>query len=193
LKNHSVISVALLLGAAGVVCAQTPPTKIATIHIQNAIVGTKDGQKALQDLQARFNPKSQALEKRKADLEALRTQMRSGSATMNQEAKDKLARDIDSTQKALQRDGEDFNTEVQQEENRVMGTLGQQIMAIVGKYALQNNLAIVMDVSNPQTQPLWAESAIDITSEIIKLYDQAHSAGSSAPATPPAAPATKKQ
>ena len=46
----------------------TTPTKVAIIHIQQAIVSTNDGKKAQADIQTRFGPKRQALEKKQQDL-----------------------------------------------------------------------------------------------------------------------------
>jgi outer membrane protein len=83
-------------------------------------------------------------------------------------------------------------------------------MAVLEKFATANGYALVLDVSNPQTPVLWAASAIDITSDIVKLYDQANpgtgattsakpgAAGTApavtrAPATLPTAPAPKKK
>ena len=136
--------------------------------------------------------------------------MKKGSATMSDEAKSKLARDIDSNQKSLQRDSEDFDADVQQEEGKIMQDLGQKMMDVIIKYATQNGFSMVLDVSNQQTPVLWADPSADITTEIIKLYDQAHPAAPARrplprppsrplrprptprpPATPP--PAAKKQ
>ena len=115
--------------------------------------------------------------------------MKKGSATMSDDAKNKIARDIDSNQKSLQRDSEDFESDVQQEEGKIMQELGQKMMDVIIKHATQNGFAMVVDVSNPQTPVLWADPAVDITNEIVKLYDQANpGTGASAPATKPAAP-----
>jgi outer membrane protein len=72
-------------------------------------------------------------------------------------------------------------------------------MAIIDQYASRNGFAVVLDVSSPQTPVMWAAAAVDITPEIVKLYDQAHPAAapagapakttSAAPARPAAAPA----
>jgi hypothetical protein len=55
------------------------------------------------------------------------------------------------------------------------------MMAVVEKYAQSNGLAMVIDVSNPQTPVLWAAQAVDITAEIVKLYDQANPGTGAAP------------
>src|SRR6185369_3842041 len=166
------------------------PTKVAIINIQAAIVGTKDGQKAQQDLAARFGPKRTALEKKNSDLQALQDQLKKGSATMSDDAKNKIAKDIDTLNKDLTRGGEDYDAEVQQEEGKIMNDLGTKMLDVVGKYAAQNGYAMVLDISQQQTV-LWADPGVNITAECIKLYDQAHpGTGGAAPATAPAKPAT---
>jgi outer membrane protein len=206
---------ALALGFAALAHGQAAtPTKVAIISVQQAILQTKDGQTASAALQAKFLPRRQELEKKQASIQGLQEQMKKGSATMSDDAKQKLARDIDSNQKSLQRDSEDFDADVQQEEGRIMQDLGQKIMDVIIKYATQNGYSMVLDVSNQQTPVLWADPSADITTEIIKLYDAAHPstgtakpspapAGAAKPQTPPAAapgaakppapPATKKQ
>jgi len=207
LNKNFLVFPALAVGMAMLAHAQSAtPSKVAIIHVQNAILSTKDGQKAQNDLQTKFTPRKQTFEKKQADLQALQDQMKKGSATMSDDAKNKIAREIDANTKSLQRDQEDFEADVQQDEQKIMQDLGQKMMDVVIKYATQNGYAMVIDVSNPQTPVLWADPAVDITNEIVKLYDQAHpGAGTTAttakPATappaaapkPPAPPPAKKQ
>jgi outer membrane protein len=173
--------------------AAAAPVKIATIHVQNAIIGTKDGLKASQDLQTKFDPRRQVLEKQQSEIGALQQQMRAGAATMSQASKDKLMRDIDAKNNALKRAREDYDAEVQQEQGTIMNDLGQKMMEIIGKYCAQNGIALVVDISNPQSPVLWADPSLDITSEIVKQYDQAHPVAAPPAAAPVAPPAPKKQ
>ncbi len=198
MKKNLVVFSALAVGFAAFSHAQAQapaavPTKVATIQVQTAILSTVDGKKAQNELTNKFNPRKQALEKKQSDIVGLQDQLKKGSATMNQDTRDKLARDIDSGQKSLQRDGEDFEADVQQEEGKIMQDLGQKMMDVIVKYATQQGFAMVIDVSSQQTPVLWADPAVDITQEIVKLYDQAHPGGAAAvpakPGTiPPAAP-----
>ena len=186
MKKNFAVFPALVLGMAAMVHAQTP-TKVAIIHVQNAILQTKDGQKAAAELQARFAPKKEALEKRQAEIATLQDTLRKGSATMSEEAKAKLMRDIDANNKSMQRDTEDAQADLDAEQGKIMQELGNKVMAVLEKFATANGYALVLDVSNPQTPVLWASQTIDITSDIVKLYDQANP-GTAAPAVgkPPA-------
>jgi outer membrane protein len=181
---------ALALGLASMapLTAQTG-SKVGIIHVQNAILSTKDGQKAAADLQARFAPKKGELDKKQAAIAALQEQFRKGSATMADEAKLKLQRDIDTSTKALNRDTEDAQAELDQEQGKIMQELGQKMMAVLDKYAKENSFGVILDVSNPQTPVLWASNGVDITNDIVGLYDKANAGGAAAAPAKPAAAA----
>ncbi len=182
-----------VLGIAAVAQAQTTaPTKVAIIHIQNAILATKDGQKAQADLTAKFNPKKEAIQRLQSEVTTMQDQLSKGSATMSEDAKAKLMKNIDDTKKRGQRDAEDFDAAVQQEEGKIMNDIGSKIMDVIIKYSTAHGYSMVVDVSNPQTPVLWADPSVDITNEIVKLYDEAHpgTGAAAAPAKPaPAKPA----
>ena len=190
MKKNLVVFSALVLGVAALAQAQGQvPTKIAIIHVQNAILSTKDGQKAAADLQAAFNPRQQELEKKQTEHTNLQDQLRKGSATMSEDAKTKLMRDIDATTTRVNRDTQDAQSDLDEAQGKIMQELGGKMIAVLEKYATQNGYAVVLDVSNPQTSVIWATSAVDVTNDIIKLYDQTYPGGAAAAAAkPPAAP-----
>ena len=95
MTNNLVVFPALVLGFAALAQAQgQPPTpnKVAIIHVQNAILSTKDGQKAQADLQAKFLPRRTVLEKKQSEIVGMQDQLKKGSATMSQAAREKLMR-----------------------------------------------------------------------------------------------------
>ena len=189
MKKNFVVFPALVLGLAALAHAQAVPTKVAIIHVQNAILSTKDGQKAAADLQGTFAPKKADLDKKQQDIAALQDQLKKGQATMSEDAKTKLMRDIDSGTTRLNRETQDAQADLDEAQGKLMQELGNKMMAVVEKYATQNGFALVLDVSNPQTPVLWAASAVDITNDIVKLYDQAYPPGSPGPsAAKPSAP-----
>ena len=119
---------AVLIGTSISLFAQVAPTKVGIIHIQNAIIGTKDGQVAAKSLEERFMPRRKEVEKKQADIGAMQNQLRASSNTASEDVKNKLMRDIDVKQKSLQRDAEDFQAEVDQEQQKV---LGEQLMWVL--------------------------------------------------------------
>lgn len=186
--NKKFLIPALAFGAALGAHAQAQiPTKIGIINMQQAIISTKDGQKAANELQSKFAPKKAELEKQQSDITNLQDQLKRGSATMSDDAKNKTVRDIDSKTTALKRASEDFDADVQDEEGKLMQELGTKVMKVVDKYATDNGYAVIFDVSNPaQSGVLWRATANDITADIIALYDKANPSASAPPAAAPA-------
>jgi len=186
--RHRVLSISVLvLAAAGGVYAQGAPAKIGIINMRGAISTTKDGQKAAAELNTKFAPTRSRLEKKQAEIEADRARLNQGSNAMSADQKEKLMRDIDAKTKALNRDAEDAQAEVDQETGKIMQELGGRMYAVLQKYGKEKGYSLILDVSSEQTPVLYAPD--DLTEEIVKLYDQNAPAPAAAPtsAAPPAA------
>ena len=68
------------------------------------------------------------------------------------------------------------------------------MQVVIDKFALANGYAILLDVSNQATNVLYVATGVDITKDVIEMYDKTTasaptSAKPAAPATKPAAPA----
>ncbi len=175
------ISTMALLCASLAAFAQAP-NKVGVISIQGAIVGTKDGQKASQELDQKYVPKNKEFQSRQSEIVQLQEQLTKGGTVMAEEKRNQLAREIDEKKKRLERDMQDAEEELRGEQQKVLSSLGQRMMAVIEKYAKDNGFSLILDVSNQNTPVLYASSGIDITSDIVSLYDKTTANG--APATP---------
>jgi outer membrane protein len=174
-------SVAASAAPAGGASAIGTTSRVAVIEIQSAILQTKDGQKALADMQAKFNPVKSKLDAKRAEIAKNEDSLRKGQSTLSQDAQAKLSRDIDIATKSLNRDTDDANADLEAENQKMMNDLGGKMMAIINKYAADKGLLLVLDVSSQQTPVLWASNTIDITRDVIAAYD---SGAASLPAQP---------
>lgn len=162
---------------------QQVSTKIAIINMRAAILGTKEGQKASQELMAKVDPKRKEFAARQNEIAQLEQQLQKAETVMSDDKKEELARSIDEKKKRLQRDTQDAEEELQGEQQKMLQGLAQRMSAIVDKYAKDNGYALVIETSNPSTPVVYASSQVDVTKEMIALYDKAAANGSSA-ATP---------
>ena len=183
---------------AGAQSAAPTPVKIGIINIQSAIVSTNDGQKAAGDLQTRFTPKKTELERKQAEIAELQDKLSKGRNTLSEEARQGMVRDIDAKTKSLTRATEDAQAEWDQEQQRIFNEMGGKMLALIDKYAKDNAYSIILDVSSPQTPVLFASNSIDVTRDMVEIYDKnapnmttAPPAASSTPKPPPAAPAKR--
>ena len=186
-KNLGLGALALALLAP----AAAAQTKTAIINFQGAIVATKDGQKADAAMRDKFGGRVKDLEALQGDIAKIQDQLNKGSNTMSQEQRDKLARDIDDKKKKLQWDQEDLQNDVDQERGKLINDIGQRMVGIIQEHAQPNGYTLVLDVSAQTSPVIWAANGIDISAEVIALYDKKYGAGTTGPAATPAAPAAK--
>jgi outer membrane protein len=180
----------LAAGMAGIVRAQAPaaaPTKVAVIQIQAALVSTKEGQKAAAELETKMGPRKKELDGKQGELKDLQEKLQRGGNTLSDSAKEELTRNIDQKTKSFNRQVEDAQAELEAEQQKLLQQLGQKMMQVIDKYAQSNGFSIVLDVSNPNTPVLYASNTIDITKEVIDLYDKTMGATSAAAPAKPAA------
>ncbi len=179
------LRMATFVSSAALLPAQTP-AKVAIINIQGAIVATKDGAKARESIQKKFEPRFKQIEAQNNEVQKLRNQLTTLANTASQEVRGKISSEIDDKQKKLQWDSEDLQNELQQEEGKLVNEIGQRMMQVIDEYAKAQGFALVLDVSSQQSPVLWAANGIDITQQIVELYDKRFGAGE-APAAKPAA------
>lgn len=220
MKKAVITKISLLAGFAAAVTAgvtlaavsanaQTPaavPTKVGVIQIQAALGATKEGQKAAADLEVKFGPRKKELDAKQAEIKDMQDKLAKGANTLSDANKEELTRSIDAKTKSYNRDIEDAQAELEGEQQKVVAGLGQKMMQVIDKYAQANGYSVVLDVSNQNTPVLYASNTVDITKDIIELYDKTTFTAptGAAPATSvprpaprpaaiaPAAPATKK-
>jgi len=171
----------LALASTAAMLAQAPATKVGVINIQQTILSTKDGQKATQNLQAKFDPRRKDIERKQQEIQQMQDSFRKTQNTASEDQRTKLARDIDQKQMALKRDMEDAQGDFEQEQSRAYNELGGRLLQVIDKYARDNSYTLILDVSSPQTPVLYMANGTDITAEIVKLYDT--NAPAAAPAT----------
>lgn len=209
MKNRILALPCLALFAAAIAGAQgPPPTKVGVIQVQAALTGTKDGQKAVAEFQSKMAPKQKEMERKRSEIQELQDKLSKGGSAMAQNAKDDLARTIDAKTKSYNRDMEDVQAELQGEERKMLEELSGKMQAVIEKYAQANAFTLLLDVSNQNTNVIWISTAIDVTKDVVDLYDKMNPGGpgakptsmppnkpagsttTPAPATKPAAPAT---
>jgi outer membrane protein len=181
---------ALVLGSAAYGQASAVPTKVGIINIQNAIAQTRDGQKAAADLETKYGPRRRQVEQKQSELQSMETQYRNTANTMSDDARQKLARDIEVRRKQLQRDMDDAQAELQQDQDNMVQELGRKIMAIIDRYAADHGYSLILDVSTQPSPVLFASNTIEITRDIVEQYDRSQAGGAAAgtPAPSNAAP-----
>jgi outer membrane protein len=181
----------LVLGFASTALGQSSsqPTKLGVINLRAAMESTQEGQKAAADLQKRYDPVRKDLEKKQNEIQSLRDQLSRGSNTMADEAKTKLQQEIDQKTKLWNRDQEDASADFQVDLEALQRGLFEKLQVVIDKYSRDGGYAVILDISSEQSPVVYISNLIDVTNDIIALYDKNAPVASPAAAKPAATPA----
>ena len=162
-------SVLLLAALAVPFQAQTiPPAKVAIINAQKAVADTQEMKKIQADLEAKYRPRTQAIQNLQSQLENIQKQLNTPNLAPDREAQ--LRADGTEKQKDLQRLSEDLQTDVNNERQDVLGRAGRQMTAVVKKIAEAQGIDIVIDITNT----IYFKPALEITAQATAAYDKAY-------------------
>jgi outer membrane protein len=172
------------------------PGKVGVINVQVAITSTAEGKQAAAELQSKFAPRQAELETMRKQMDDLQTRLRTGQTTLSDDEKARLAREGEQLNRGYQRKQQEAQDDFNEEQQEVVNRIGRKMVAILDKYSKENSYAVVLDTSAQQTPVVYAANQIDVTQDIIRLFDESNpvktgTSGSSAPratAPKPAAP-----
>jgi outer membrane protein len=170
--------------------APSGPSKIALIEYEQVAAATNEGQRALQELQKKYEPKKAELETTAQQIDTLKKQMQAAPATMSDDDRASRMRDIDTKEKQLQRDSDDdtaaYNADVQDALGKVAKKLGPTVM----KYVQENGYTLLLNNTGQQggLDVLWTVPGADISQAIVEAYN----AASGVAALPPSAPTANR-
>lgn len=171
--------------AAAAVAPQAIPAKIALVAFEQAVFGTNEGQRAVQDVQKKYEPKKAQIDTLSQEVDSLKKQLQSAPATLSDEERATRLKNIDTKEKQLNREAEDAQTAYQADLQEAYGKVAQKVSITLKKYVADNGYTLLLDVSNQQSNVMWAVPSTDVTKAVVEAYN----ASSGVAAPPPSAPA----
>src|SRR6202049_3244454 len=171
-------------------------TKIGTINIEQAVVGTNEGQRDFEALRKKLEPKQNELKGQNDELESLQKQLQTQGDKLNEDARASLVKQIETKKKSFDRSVQDAQEDAQNQQKEIFQRILQKMAPVIVKHAQEGGFAMIVDTSNPwpQSPVLWYDGEkSDITKAVVDLYNT--QSGIAAPAAAgaaakPAAPRT---
>jgi Skp family chaperone for outer membrane proteins len=170
------------------------PAKIALVAFQQAVISTNEGQRALQDIRKKYEPKQTQLETLNTEIDTLKKQLQAAPATLTDAERTARMKTLDTKQKQLDRDTEDARNSYQADLQDAYGKVAQKVNGVLLNYVQTNGYTLLLDVSSEQSAVMWAarDPSADITEAVVAAYN-ASTPSITAPAPDaPAAPSTPK-
>ena len=168
---------------------QAVPAKIALIAFEQSVFATNEGQKAVQDVQKKYEPKKSQIDGLAQEVDSLKKQLQSAPATLTDEERASRLKNIDTKEKQLNRDAEDATAAYNADLQEAYGKLAQKVNVTMRKYVADNGFTLLLDVSGGQQNAspvLWAVPQTDVTEAVINAYNVASGVAPPPPSAPSA-------
>src|ERR1035437_3385605 len=191
MKNRLIALFALLgmLGGTVSLQAQSAPSahdKIGVINIQAAIANSAEGKKVIADLQRKYHPRQQELQRLQQEIQAIQDQLSKQAATLSEDEQRRLSRELEDKQRIMKRSADDAQSDYNADTEEAVSRIGQKLVRVIGDYAQQNGFVLVID--GAQIPIYYAAKDIEISADIVKRYDAANPLPAAAGAPKPAVP-----
>lgn len=154
--------------------AQAPAgaTKIAIVNFQNAVLSTAEIQKALRDLQVKFKPRQDALQKGQQELSDIQTQLQASQGKLSQAGEADLTARGQRKQTQLQRLNDDLTADVEADRDEAVRKASTRMQELLKKVAEEKGLDLILDSAAAP----FVKTGIDITDQVVAAYDKAYPA-----------------
>jgi outer membrane protein len=166
--------------------ASSASGKIAVLAVRGAIATTAEGKQAEAELQSQSAPKQAELDGIKKQISDIQQRLQAGQGKLSQEEGLRLTRQADSLQRQGQRKQQDYSDELQAAEAEILDRIGRKMSDVLNRYCREKGYSVVLDSSAQGTPVIFAAPGVDITEEIVRLYDQQYPVKAQAPAKQPA-------
>jgi len=168
------------------VTPQAIPAKIALVAFEQAVFATNEGQKAVQDIQAKFKPKKDQIDTLSHEVDSLKKQLQSAPATLTDAERAAKMKEIDAKEKRLNHDAEDAQTAYNTDLQEAYGKVAAKVSVTLKKYVSDNGYTLLLDVSSQQSNVMWANQSTDVTQAVVTAYNASSGVGAPVPSAPSA-------
>jgi outer membrane protein len=193
IRTAALAAVGLLSAAAS--WAQAPASagaasaaKVGVINIRSAIVSTAEGKQASAELQSQFAPRQTELENMNKQINDLRQRLAACEGKCSQDEIGRLTNQGQRLAQQLERRQTEYQEDVNAAQGDVVDRIGRKMVDVLDRYARENGYTVVLDSSAQNNPILYASTQIEVTQDIVRLYDSAYPVKAAAPAQKPAAP-----
>ena len=179
--------------AAAANAAKATGTKVGTINIEQAIFSSNEGQRDFQDLSKKFEPKQNELKGKADEIDSLKKQLSAQQDKLNDEARDKLVKQIETKQKSFERSSQDAQEDFQNQQGEIGNKILTKMAPLIVKYAGDNGYGMILDTSQqwPRGPVIWYGPAVDITAPVVEAYNAQSGVAPPPAGSTPAKPAAK--
>src|SRR5690242_2109059 len=154
--------------------------KVAYVVLQRIANESADGTVATTRIQALQQKKAAELNEKNKQLQTMQQKLEKEGSVMSASAAADLQKNIEKTNLEVQRFTQDAQAEVQELQQQLQAEFQQRLEPVLAQVASDMGLQFVFN--GPDAGLVWADSALDISAEVIKKLDASKPATTKPPA-----------
>lgn len=166
--NKIVLAALILL--LGVFSAQAADLKIATLNYHKALNESEDGIKASKVLEDMIAAKKSVFLEGENKIKALKAELEKQASVLTPEKLKEKEDELGKLYKNYQRQGNDFQEELQKKESDLRSVIQKDILEIVKEYGEKEGYSYIFEEGTSGI--LYFDEKYDITSEVIKKLNK---------------------
>ncbi len=153
---------------------QSSNGKVAVLNYSAVIRGCSEGKKAFAEFEKKVAAKRTEFEQKSNEVSTLQRQLVEQAASLNPEAQRALSKNIEAKNTQLKRDQEDAQKAFGEMQQEIVRRIAAQLRPVVEKYAHEQRISVIVNFSQ---EVFFVNPAIEITQEIIDLFDNSVAVG----------------
>ena len=143
--------------------------KIAYIDLQFIATNSVEGKAATAKIQEFTKKKTAELEAKQKALEASRSKLLQGGTVLSDQARSQMEKDIDKMTRELQYAQQDAQSEQKQLTDDLQMDFQTRLNPLIDVVAKEKNLHMVISIAD--SGAVWADTGLNISSEVMKRLD----------------------
>jgi outer membrane protein len=143
--------------------------KIAVIDMQRVVRTSTAGQKAVENLNIKFESLQKQLREKQDEIKALKEELEKKGPLMNEVARAEKEREYRKALRDFKEESDDAQFEMRQAESKSMEPILKELEKIVNRIGREDRYTLILETNMPGIY--YNDTSIDITDEVIKVYD----------------------
>jgi outer membrane protein len=162
------VALGVVLASALFASSARAELRVAVVDMQRALNDCEAGKKAKDQVKAKFERSQDQLKRQKDDLDRLKESYDKKALVLKEEERRNLEKDLEGRTLEFKRKYEDFQRDLKRTDAELTQGIVEELYGIVRDYGEKNGYQLVLEASSGL---LYADKAVDVTDEIVKLHN----------------------
>jgi outer membrane protein len=154
-------------------------SRIAFIDVQRVASESTEGKAAAGKINDLNQKRTNELAAKNKTLDAAQQKLSSGGALMSEDARAQLQKEIDKQQIDIQRAQQDAQSELDELNRQLQTDFQRKLAPVIQQVSDERGLYILF--SRADAGIVWADNALDLTSEVVRRFDAAMATAKKSP------------